>query len=434
MVAGARSGGGKTAVSLGLVAALRRRGLRVGVAKVGPDYLDPRLLGWAAGRPAMNLDEYLTGPQGPARSLALAARGADVVIVEGVMGFLDGAPGSTSGNAVASSARIARSLGLSVVLVLDARSSGQTLGAVALGLSVASGIRPLGVVVNRVRSERHAALAMEGVGSVGLEVLGWIGEGELAGLERRHLGLVDPAELPGARGWLERAAATVARRLDLQALLARASHPRLADAELFVSRTRATVAISVGPSARFRYEENLLRLEAAGAELAPFDPLSDVPDPSAQLVWLHGGYPERFLDELRQRRPLFHALRAAWRRGTTLVAECGGYALLARSLEGTPMAGILPVEMRLADRPVLGYRRAALVDGPLGHGSLPAHEFHYLRAAGDGGAIEVTDGLGRSWAQGFASERLLASFLHLHLGARPTLAAEVVERVAHARA
>ncbi|WP_245526031.1 cobyrinate a,c-diamide synthase [Acidimicrobium ferrooxidans] len=426
MVGAARSGAGKTAVTLGLVAALRARGLRVGVAKAGPDYLDTRLLGRAARRPAFNLDAFLTGRDGPARSLALAARGADVVIAEGAMGLLDGAP-TASTPPVASSAHLARTLGLGLVLVLDATSTAQTVGAVALGLATASGVAPLGVIANRVRSAHHGDLVAEGLARVGIALLGHIAEGALDGLAQRHLGLVDPSELDGFDAWLERARYVVEESVDLEALVRRAPELRLVDPELGEARSRVPVALSVGPSARFRYEENLLRLEAAGAELLPFDPLEEVPDPHARLLWLHGGYPEHYQAALADNGPLWPALRRAANE-ITVIAECGGYALLARSLEGSQMAGVVPVAMRLGSRPVLGYRSARLVDGPFGARSLPAHEFHYLVPEDDPGEIDVVDARGEPRPGGVVSPRLLASFLHFHLGVDPGLAGDLLRR------
>lgn len=403
------------------------------MAKAGPDYLDTRLLGWAAGRPAFNLDAFLTGRDGPARSLALAAQGTDVVVVEGQMGLLDGAP-TTGAVAVASGAHLARALGLGLVLVLDATSTAQTLGAVALGLAVAAGVSPLGVIANRVRSAHHRALVAEGLARVGIPLLGTIAEGALDGLAHRHLGLVDPTELGGFDDWLGRAQHVVEEAVELETLLRRAPSlrlvdPVLVDPALDESRLPVPVAVSVGPSARFRYEENLLRLEAAGAELLPFDPLEEAPDPSARLLWLHGGYPERYQQALTDNGALRSGLRRAAMAGTTVIAECGGYALLARSLEGSAMAGVVPVAMRLASHPVLGYRWARLRGGPFGARSLPAHEFHYLVPEDDPAAIDVVDARGEPRPGGVLTPTLLASFLHFHLGIDPGLARDLLRRV-----
>jgi len=426
MVAGARSGDGKTAFALALVGALRRAGLRVGVAKAGPDYLDARLLGAAAGRPAFTLDAVLTGADGPARSLALAARGADVVVVEGVMGFLDGAPGTVG---LGSSAELARRLGLGVVLVLDASGRAQSLGAEAAGLAVAGGVRPLGVIANRVRSEHHAELVADGLRAVGMALLGTLPVGALEGLGAQHLGLLDPSEQTGFGAWLERVSTLLAERVDLARLVSRLPTLAVADPELRAGRARAAVAVSVGASARFRYEENLVRLEAAGADLAPFDPLRGAPDPRAQLVWLHGGYPEHYAAELAANARLRAGLRAHVQRGGFVVAECGGYALLARELLGHPMAGLVGVRMRLADRPVLGYRHLSLGRGPLGARQLGAHEFHYLRADDDPGEVAAVDLRGRAVPGGVLTRRVLASFFHLHLGADPRAAPAIVARI-----
>jgi len=343
-----------------------------------------------------------------------------------VLGLLDGAPSPASQLAPGSGADLVRRLGLDWIAVLDARGSAQSLGAVALGLAVVLGRRPLGVVANRVASQRHAELVREGIERVGLPFLGAIEEGRFAGLERRHLGLVDPDELTGAEAWLARAASAVEESVELDALLGVAHALAPVDPQLRAGSVSVPVAVSIGPSARFRYEENLLRLEAAGAELLPFDPLEEAPPPSARLIWLHGGYPELFGAELAANKPLHDVLRASAARGVAMVAECGGYALLAERIGEHPMAGVVSVRMELAKRAELGYRWLRGGPGPLGRRPLPAHEFHYLRAVGDPGELDVVDARGTPRRGGIVRPRVLASFLHLHLGADPELAPALV--------
>jgi cobyrinic acid a,c-diamide synthase len=444
VVGAAHSGAGKTLVSLALIVALRRRGLRVQPFKVGPDYLDPSLLSWAAGRPCRNLDGWMIPAPHLLELFHRACRGADLALVEGVMGLFDGRSGAPAAEDGASTAAVARLLGAPVLLVLDARRASRTVGAVAMGLARADpGLRLAGAVLNRVAGERHRAACAEGLATAGVPCLGHLGrESELA-LPERYLGLVSAAEAaPGPR--LRRALARAAAGLDLERIAAAAgpAAPPPSGPGLFPERplpARVRIAVAMDRAFHFYYRDSLDLLEAWGAELAPFSPLesADLPPASGGVI-LGGGYPELFAPELAANRSLRRALRRAARRGMLVYAECGGAMYASAGIEDAEgrrhrMLGLWPVwvSLRRADLTV-GYRRVRGRSPSFLAGlELPGHEFHRSRVRGRAAASPawtVLDQEGRP--EGHAAGRVVASYIHLHLGARPGLARALVDACA----
>lgn len=438
VVAAAHSGSGKTTVTLSLVLALRARGLRVQTFKVGPDYLDASLLTWASGRPCRNLDAWMVPEEQLMELFQRAVSGADVAVVEGVMGLFDGRSGETDH---ASTAHIARLLGLPVLLLVDAQAAARTVGAVALGLASADPrLEVAGVVLNRIAGDRHLEVCRAGVEAVGLPLLGHLSRVPGLTLPERYLGLVGAEELapsPAVRRALKAAAAG----LDLDGILARALPPVQAQtAVLFPRRRRpARTAIAIARDAAFNfyYQDSLDLLQAWGAELVPFSPLADAALPEGVGgVYLGGGYPELHAAELAGNRSMLGSLRSALRRGTTVLAECGGAMYAGSGIEDAEgrrhrMAGLWPGWTTLRGRRLkLGYRSVRASPGNLLYPlEVSAHEFHYSRPLGRLGvaasaAWDVLDEPGRT--EGWASPRLLASYIHLHLGSQPGLAGRVV--------
>ena len=435
----AGSGAGKTTAALALIAGLRARGLRVQPFKVGPDYLDPSLLTWAAGRHCRNLDGWMLPREHLLELFHRACRGADVAVVEGVMGLFDGRFGAGD---QASTAAVARLLGAPVVLVLDAARASRTVGAVALGLSRADpGLTVAGAVLNRVASDRHRDACAEGLAAVGVRGLGHLGRRDDVQIPDRYLGLRSPAEAGPRRG-LRRALERVAAGLDLDAIVSAARRPAAPRQEvgLFPDRplpARARIAVALDRAFHFYYRDSLDLLEAWGAELAPFSPLQSPALPAgAGGVYLGGGYPELFAGELAANGGLLRSLRSASRRGALVYAECGGAMYTARAIEDAEgrrhrMAGLWPVGISLRRRRLsIGYRTVracppSFLAGP----DLPAHEFHYSQLRGAAPALRpawlVLDDGGRP--EGYATPRLTISYVHLHLGSRPGLAATFVD-------
>lgn len=441
VVAGCASGTGKSTLALGLMAAFRARGLRVQPFKVGPDYIDPLHHNAVAGRVSRNLDSVLCDPRSLPALAARAAAGADVAVVEGVLGLFDGRLG---GGDAGSTAEVARLVDGVVVLVVDAARAARSVGAVALGFArFDPRVRIEAVVLNRVGSERHALTATEAVeAATGIPVLGCIPRDDELTLPERYLGLVPPQERPHPPRWAERLGATVERGLDLDALLRLAAAGRgpVADLDhdpfaLPAAPPRARVAVARDGAFTFHYADALDLLAARGAELVPFSPLGDTVLPECDALWLPGGFPERFATTLAANAPMRASVAAALRAGLPAVAECGGAMYLGTAIttedgERHPMCGVLPHGTRMGARRSLGYRTAtALRPSPLFPGGerVTGHEFHW--SAADPGVDPAT----AAWStapdavpEGYASPTVLASYIHLHLCGVPAAAARLV--------
>ena len=436
VIAGTSSGVGKTTVATGLMAALRGGGLVVGAAKVGPDFIDPGYHALAVGRPSRNLDAWICGPDAVPALAGRAAAGAGVLVVEGVMGLFDGSGDATG--PPASTAQVAGLLAAPVLLVVDASAVGASVAAMVHGFATFDpAVTVAGVVLNRVGSDSHEAMLRSALAPVGVPVLGALRRSPDYSWRDRHLGLVPVVEQPDAvRRSVTALAAAVARDCDLDAVLAlaRSAAPQeIADPPAARAQRRAVVAVAGGAAFSFTYPDNLERLAEAGAELVVFDPLVDdrLP-PDATALYAGGGFPEVFAAGLAANRPLLDDVRAKVGAGLVTWAECGGLLWLARSLDDHLLAGVLPADGRMTDRLTLGYRRATVrTASPLGPAGteLRGHEFHYSTLDPAGDAIDWSGraGAGRC---GFAGPSLLASYVHLHLGAAPALAERFVARAA----
>lgn len=448
VIAGTASGVGKTSVALGLMAALVRRGVRVAPFKAGPDYIDP---GWhrlAAGRPSRNLDPWLL-PEPTVRELFLrAAADADVAIVEGVMGLFDGhGAGGDSGG----TAHLARLLAAPVLLVVDAGGMGRSAAAVVRGFQgFDPRVRVAGVILNRVGSDAHARLLREAVeAACGLPVVGFLRRDPGVVLPERHLGLVPAAEA-GADA-VARLAQRVEEDVDLEAVLAlAAAAPSLAPAPVArggvasSGRRRVRLGLALDEAFHFYYRDALDLLEASGAELVPFSPLRDRRLPAdLDGLYLGGGFPEVFAARLAGNAGLLAEVRAAAAGGLPVYAECGGLLLLCRSLVDLagreyPLAGVVPARAVMGRRLAgFGYREAeALRDTLLLRAGerVRGHEFHYAFLEWDEAppegrphAYRLRRGPGEAGVpEGWAAGNVLASFLHVHLSARPELARRLV--------
>jgi cobyrinic acid a,c-diamide synthase len=425
VVAAPSSGAGKTTVATGLMAALRARGLAVSPHKVGPDYIDPGYHALATGRPGRNLDPVLVGEQLVAPLLLHGARGADVAVVEGVMGLFDGRGATDEG----SSAHVARLLDAPVVLVVDASSQSRSVAALVQGFTrFDERVRVAGVVLNRVGSDRHEALlraALEGVAPV----LGVLRRDEAVRTPSRHLGLVPVAErAPAALAAVARLAQLCEQGLDVDALLAVARSAPALDAAPWrppVTRreVRPRVAVAGGAAFTFSYAETVELLEAAGADVVPVDPLSDrhLPPGTAGLV-LGGGFPEVHAAPLSANASLRGEVRALARSGAPVHAECAGLLYLCERLDDLPMCGVLPARARMTERLTLGYRGTTC--------GVTGHEFHrtvVAPRAGEVAAWELPDG-----PEGFRQDGVVASYLHTHWAATPEVARDLVDAAARA--
>ncbi|GFE17728.1 hydrogenobyrinate a,c-diamide synthase [Streptomyces glebosus] len=451
VIAAPSSGAGKTTVATGLMAAFAEAGLTVSPHKVGPDYIDPGYHSLATGRPGRNLDAYLCGRDRIAPLFLHGAAGADLALVEGVMGLFDGASGMGE---LSSTAQVAKLLRAPVVLVVDASSQSRSVAALVHGFaSWDPEVRLAGVILNKVGSDRHEELLREAMDSSGVPVLGALRRDGRAGTPSRHLGLVPVAE---RRSEAVESVAELAARIragcDLEALLALArTVPELPDAAwdpaaylapaegAAAAPEKPLIAVAGGAAFTFSYAEHAELLAAAGAEVAPFDPLRDEQlPPGTQGLVIGGGFPEMYAPDLSANAPLRAAVAELAASGAPVSAECAGLLYLSRSLDGKPMCGVLPAEARMTERLTLGYREAvALGDNALAAAGtrVRGHEFHRT-------ALEPGAGADPAWGlthperrvEGFVAGGVHASYLHVHWAAEPSLAGRLVASAARSAA
>jgi cobyrinic acid a,c-diamide synthase len=435
VIAGERSGVGKTTVTLALLAGLRSRQQTVQSFKVGPDYIDPMFHQFVTGRACRNLDPVLTSETYVQACFARHAQTADYAIVEGVMGLFDGATGREDW---ASTAHIARLLDLPLLLVLDCSRMSRSIAAVVHGYrSFDPRLKWAGVILNRVGSDRHLTLLKEALEPLDLPILGVVRRCDDIVIPDRHLGLVPAAELNGLAQLIDRLAHLGKTWFDWRALL-----PLMATSDTHLPQsTRAQpapgsplrIAVAYDRAFSFYYADNLDLLQQLGAELVNWSPLSEQFPNDIQGLYLGGGFPEMFAESLAENTAARTAVRSAISAGMPTYAECGGLMYLATDLvdfagRAWPMVGLLPTTAVMEKRLTLGYRRAiALQDSPL----VPAgavtwgHEFHRSRITrapefplyqlqpydADNNADKpmVFDG--------WATPQLHASYVHLHWGA-----------------
>jgi cobyrinic acid a,c-diamide synthase len=450
VVAAPASGSGKTTVATGLIGALRRAGHAVAPFKVGPDFIDPGYHGLAAGRPGRNLDPVLVGENLVGPLYAHGAGGADIAVIEGVMGLFDGRIGPTAaGPAEGSTAQVAGLLGAPVILVVDARGQSHSIAALLHGFSTFdAATRVRGVILNRVGTARHEHVLRQACEQAGIPVLGAIPRTAELEVPTRYLGLVTAVEY-GRRARLAVEAMTdlVARHVDLAGVAAVAASrtgpawdPATAVGE--PPGGRATVAMAAGKAFSFAYAEHAELLAAAGADVVEFDPLAESLPEATDAVLLPGGFPEQFTAELSANDGARRQINELAAAGAPIHAECAGLIYLATELDGYPMCGVLEGSARFTPHLTLAYRDAvAVADSPLYSAGQRAvgHEFHRT-------AVAFSDCYQPAWVyrgghgagsaeaavrDGVVHAGVHAAYLHTHPAAAP---AAVARFVAHAAA
>jgi len=452
LVAGTASGVGKTTVTLVLTAALRRQGYTVQPFKGGPDFLDTGHHTRISGRTARNLDTWMLDAEANRDVLRCASQGADVLLVEGMMGLFDGKGGASE---TGSSAEIAKLLKLPVVLVLDAGKSARSIAAVVLGFELFDRELTLaGIILNRVASERHYQMLAAAIGSAcKTPVLGWLPREPAIAIPERHLGLqtVEEATLHGDLDERIDALARLAEHLDLPRLLqleCGLALPAKEPPTPSPASERIRIGVARDRAFSFYYEDNLDLLGRQGATLVPFSPMHDqrLP-PDLDALYLAGGYPELYADQIGTNSALLSAVREFAASGRPVYAECGGMIFLSQqltALDGTvyPMAGVLPFEIEMTQRLVgFGYVTLELThDCPLGSAGtvLRGHSFHYSRIAN---LPEVATNYrvryslsGREEDEGYRQGNVLASYMHVHFRAHAAIPRSFVEAAIASRA
>lgn len=445
IIAGTHSGCGKTTVTLGILAALKKKGIVVQPFKAGPDFIDTGLHRMACGRTSRNLDLWMCGDDYVQACFQRHAAAADVSVVEGVMGLYDG---GTAG--------LASVLGLSVVLVVDGYGMAESAGAVVEGFrSFGRGaVNIAGVIFNRVASSNHFNRLKEGVKDI--PVFGFLPRDLHFQIPQRHLGLITAEEDPLTLENLDRLADTIISNIDIDAMLSLGCRMNGLTIGGDASSLQAAphtprfcrVAVAYDKAFCFYYEDNLDLLREAGAEIIRFSPLADAAIPEGtDVVYIGGGYPELYAETLSQNRSMLASVRDWAEASNTMYAECGGMMYLSAGLYDQdnryfPMAGVFPFRTKMRQgRSRIGYREIVLKnDGILGMkcGSFRGHEFHYSEIAGDLPApsiapnielnYKITDRVGTALPdEGYQHKNTLASYIHLHFGSRP----DAAERFIH---
>ena len=442
VLAGTRSGVGKTTIATGIMGALARRGLRVQPFKCGPDYIDPSYHLMACGVPSRNIDTWLLPHDTALELFGRAARSADVAVVEGVMGLYDGHANLTEQG---STAEVAKLLRAPVILIASAARVARSVAAEVLGFQKFDpSVDIAGVILNGVGSPRHLEFCKPPIeDATGLPVLGYMPRRDDLRVPERHLGLIPTVEGVVVEEWFDRLIEQVEQTIDLNRLLDLARHAKTPNVapSAFPAKPQsrnARIAVAQDKAFNFYYQDSLDLLEAWGAEIVPFSPLDDeaLPDGVGGL-YIGGGFPELFARELAANKGMKQSIRNAHRDGCRIYAECGGLMYLGESLtdfEGYahPMVGLIPAQSSMSKgRLTLGYREVeAVADGSLlTRGErVRGHEFHWSVADSPSSekqaAYSVRSQDGR--IEGFCAGNLTASYIHIHMGSRPQMARRFV--------
>lgn len=426
-------------MTLGLMAALRRRGLSVGPFKVGPDFIDPGHHTHVVGRPSRNLDSWMLSRTYNQENFQRHAAGCDVAVVEGVMGLFDGFSGSSDAG---STAHMAKWLNLPVLLVVNAASMARSAAALVQGFErFDSGVEFAGVVFNNLGSKGHLAYLKEAMAAyVDMPLLGGILRADELRMPERHLGLTTAQDRPLSAEQIDLLADRVESGMHLDRLLEWLPRIQISgdgqpDPDIS-NIPKVRVGVARDRAFCFYYPENLELLAGAGVEWVPFSPLEDESLPAGLGgIYFGGGYPELFARELADNRNMRDQIRQLSREGMPIYGECGGFMYLCRELDdgkgkSYSMCGCFPFRSRMNDRlRTLGYRQVWITsDSVLGHPGqvLRGHEFHYSDldqspSIGPVDAVYAVDSRkgGDHRAEGYQINQTLGSYIHLHLGSRP---------------
>lgn len=435
LIAGVTTGAGKTTLTLGILAALRQRGLKVQPFKVGPDYIDSGLHYHAAGVRSHNLDSWMGSAEVVKTVFVKNAAQAQISVIEGVMGLYDTGRGHRLRG---STAHVAMILKAPVILVVNAKVMGQSIVAMVKGyIDYEPGINIQGVILNNAGVFHQTEIVPRLEEELGVRVLGCLGERPSINIPERHLGLLPGEENQSLAAAIAAMGEFVNQEIDLDSLLKLAGEaPDLKgyNTEVFPPQG-LKVGIARDEAFSFYYQDSLDYLQELGAELCFFSPLRDRTIPAVDGLYLGGGFPEMFLQPLGNNRSMIDSIRSADQQGMPILAECGGFMYLTESITDFaghtwPGAGIIPAQVEMSNRlQALGY-----VEATATHDSIIAcqgdvvrgHEFHYSRLNGvakEQHAFILRGGMGTDGrADGYLRGNLLASYVHLHLRSNPQAA------------
>ncbi|MGG4493619.1 cobyrinate a,c-diamide synthase [Brevibacillus reuszeri] len=445
VIAGTGSGAGKTTVTIGLMAALKRKGHTVQGFKCGPDYIDPTYHTAVTGRASRNLDSFMLSHDIVKEIFVRGSAGADISIIEGVMGMYDGKEATSDKGSTAEISILTES---PVILVVNCQSMARSAAAIVKGFQLLNPqARIVGVIANKLGSDGHykiikAAIEQE----CGIPVVGYLKRENELEIPERHLGLVPSVERGELSPLFDNLADLIGETVNLELIweLAKAK-PLQAEPKLFAPQEVAaavTIAVAKDPAFHFYYPENLELLEAYGAKLAFFSPLAGegVPD-HADGLYIGGGFPEEFAAQLSQNEEVLNSVRNAIQKGLPTLAECGGYMFLTEAIVTTdgeryPMVGRIPGQVTMQKKlAALGYREVRGKEGNFLIGTeeqAKGHEFHYSTYSTEAELPHAyeTKGLRGTKPEGYAEGNLVAGYTHLHFGSNPELVKRWLNRCA----
>ena len=440
LIAAPGSGSGKTLLTCALLRLLHRKGIRAAAYKCGPDFIDPMFHKKVLGTPSRNLDLYLAGEDGVRRSFAAGCEGAQIAVIEGVMGYFDGTGAS---GMEGSSYHLASVLQAPVLLAADVRGMSRSAAALIKGFADYGEQKMIrGAFLNRVSPAIADRISGWLKSEAAIPVLGSLPADETLCIESRHLGLVEPDEIPDLLQKIDRAADLLEQTLNLELLLEIAkSAPvlqveKMSVKELEAARENArneeapvTIAVAEDEAFSFYYEDNLELLEELGAQIVRFSPLHDREFPKADGLLIGGGYPELKARELAANTFMISSIRRAAEQGMPILAECGGFQYLQEKLvdsEGIEhhMCGVLKGCSRMTNKLVrFGYLEVSGEGSYFGSGrTIRGHEFHYSDSTNNGNACRAVKPDGRAWDCMVVQGRITAGYPHLYYGSAPEFA------------
>ena len=421
VIAAPQSGSGKTTIALGLLRALKRRGVSVAPAKAGPDFIDPAFHQAASGVESVNLDPWAMRPH---LLQSLADRKDSFLLIEAMMGLFDGAADGTG-----SAADLARMLDLPVVMVVDAAKQSHSIAALVSGFrEFRPDIRVCGVILNKIGSSRHEAMLRDALEAISMPVLGAIGRDKTLELPSRHLGLVQAHEHSDLETFINHAADVVEQGVDIDAIVSlggKGGSSTTTHSPILPLGQR--IAVARDTAFAFSYPHLIQNWHDTGLELSFFSPLAnEAPQAGCDAVYLPGGYPELHAGQIADNDVFLSGLRKAKDQGCCIFGECGGYMVLGEGLVDAngvrhKMANLLPLTTSFAERKLhLGYRKADLIEAvPFGAKGVQftAHEFHYSTVVEEGDAprlFSLQDARGERFADaGLRVGRVMGSYMHL---------------------
>lgn len=441
LTGGTASGSGKTTITIGIMAALKARGLSVQPFKCGPDFIDPTLHRMVTGKISSNLDLRMCGRQFCRDIFNRRFNGNDVAVVEGVMGLFDGG--------IASSAALATKLKLPVILVVDASSAAESVAAIVKGFeSYSDEVRIAGVIFNRVGSPRHRELIEQGMaGRCSARILGFFPRDIRFEIPDRHLGLHMGEEKPLDDAQLAQLIVAIENHIDLDLLL-QISRRSQTGAKVCPVSTPATekkvrLAVARDEAFCFYYEDNLEMLEAEGTELVFFSPLTESALPAdCKGIYFGGGYPELYAAALSENQAMRQAVFDFAHSGGIIYGECGGFMYLCdrietAELQSHTMCGIFPFAVQMKQRlSRLGYRKPSLKDDCLlgGRGQhLHGHEFHYSEIVGSTGNMPTLYQMEPDFHEGYAFRNVIGGYLHLHFARNRENISSFIQKLAESK-